>query len=397
MLALAGREADGAILNWLAATDVPRCVGGDRQPRQPDRGADLRLPDLRRRLRPDAGPPAVATYLNVPAYAEFHRWLGRGPQVERMWRRWEDGDRAAAAQAVPDDVVDELVLHGNPGSCRDQVLRYAEAGVQTPVLACCRPETGDGDGLAAVLEARAGRWARGPREPRRRGDRGDRRRQRHRRGPGSPVRRRGRPRGGAGRPGPGRVGRVAAELGTGRRRGWTSPTRRRWPRWSPRCWPSTAGSTCSAPTPASAPAAACRRPADDGWQRAWRVHVLAHVYAARAVLPAMIAAGGGYLLNTASAAGLLSAPGDGLHREQARCGRLRRVAGLLLSGPQHPGQPALPDGRGHPAADGRAGCRVTGRRGRRRLGPVLGVEEVAAAVARAGPRRPSWCCLTRGR
>ena len=49
---------------------------------------------------------------------------------------------------------------------------------------------------------------------------------------------------------------------------------------------------------------------DQVWQRAWQVHVLAHVYAARAVLPAMVAAGGGYLLNTASAAGLLSAPGD---------------------------------------------------------------------------------------
>jgi NAD(P)-dependent dehydrogenase (short-subunit alcohol dehydrogenase family) len=46
------------------------------------------------------------------------------------------------------------------------------------------------------------------------------------------------------------------------------------------------------------------------WQRAWEVHVMAHVYAARAVLPAMIAAGSGYLLNTASAAGLLSSPGD---------------------------------------------------------------------------------------
>jgi NAD(P)-dependent dehydrogenase (short-subunit alcohol dehydrogenase family) len=46
------------------------------------------------------------------------------------------------------------------------------------------------------------------------------------------------------------------------------------------------------------------------WQQAWEVHVMAHVYAARAVLPSMIAAGRGYLLNTASAAGLLSAPGD---------------------------------------------------------------------------------------
>jgi len=49
---------------------------------------------------------------------------------------------------------------------------------------------------------------------------------------------------------------------------------------------------------------------DEDWARSWKVNVLAHVFAARAVLPGMIERGEGYLLNTASAAGLLSQIGS---------------------------------------------------------------------------------------
>src|SRR5579859_1200643 len=48
----------------------------------------------------------------------------------------------------------------------------------------------------------------------------------------------------------------------------------------------------------------------DLWHQALEVNVMSHVYAARAVLPSMLARGSGYLLNTASAAGLLTSPGD---------------------------------------------------------------------------------------
>ncbi len=49
---------------------------------------------------------------------------------------------------------------------------------------------------------------------------------------------------------------------------------------------------------------------DDAWERIWRVNVQSHVYAARAVLPGMLARGEGYLLHTASAAGLLTQLGS---------------------------------------------------------------------------------------
>jgi NAD(P)-dependent dehydrogenase (short-subunit alcohol dehydrogenase family) len=49
---------------------------------------------------------------------------------------------------------------------------------------------------------------------------------------------------------------------------------------------------------------------NDAWQRIWDVNVMAHVYAARHTLPAMLERGEGYLLNTASAAGLLTNLGN---------------------------------------------------------------------------------------
>ena len=45
---------------------------------------------------------------------------------------------------------------------------------------------------------------------------------------------------------------------------------------------------------------------DTDWDVSWRVHVMSHVFAARALVPGMLARGSGYLLNTASAAGLLA-------------------------------------------------------------------------------------------
>lgn len=49
---------------------------------------------------------------------------------------------------------------------------------------------------------------------------------------------------------------------------------------------------------------------NEDWQACWEIHVMSHVYAARAVLPAMIERGDGYLVQMASAAGLLSQIGD---------------------------------------------------------------------------------------
>jgi probable F420-dependent oxidoreductase len=137
MLRLAGAEADGVILNWLAASDVPRALHA-LGPMRAGFEVVARIfvcPTEDAAYARTLGRRLIASYLTVPAYAEFHRWLGRAPQLEAMWAAWAAGDRRAAAAAITDDVVDALVLHGSPQGCRAQVAEYVVAGVATPVLA----------------------------------------------------------------------------------------------------------------------------------------------------------------------------------------------------------------------------------------------------------------------
>src|SRR5204863_3723594 len=81
------------------------------------------------------GRHAIAAYLNVPVYRAFHEWLGRGPQLQGMWDAWTAGDRKAAVAAIPDEVVDEIIVHGSPEACRAHVRRYIDNGVTTTALA----------------------------------------------------------------------------------------------------------------------------------------------------------------------------------------------------------------------------------------------------------------------
>lgn len=138
MLKMAGRESDGAIINWLSPEDVPQVVravldGSGGAPREivarlfvcPSENTDV--------VR-EAAKFAIAAYLNVEVYAKFHEWLGRGPKLQGMWDAWKAGDRKAALAAIPDSVVDELVVHGSLAQCRETIDRYYANGVTTTSL-----------------------------------------------------------------------------------------------------------------------------------------------------------------------------------------------------------------------------------------------------------------------
>ena len=145
MLRLAGREADGAILNWLASSDVGKCVGAVENPQAEIIARIFVCPTDDVEYARNVGRFMITSYLTVPAYAAFHEWLGRGEALRPMAAAWAAGDRKAAQAAVPDSVVDELLVHGSPESCREQVQAYVEAGVQTPALALVPTPAGPAD------------------------------------------------------------------------------------------------------------------------------------------------------------------------------------------------------------------------------------------------------------
>jgi alkanesulfonate monooxygenase SsuD/methylene tetrahydromethanopterin reductase-like flavin-dependent oxidoreductase (luciferase family) len=118
MLRLGAREADGVIINWLSPEDVAKVaevVRGASGGAEREIVARIFVCPSEDAATVRAGARfAIAAYMNVPVYAEFHKWMGRGPQMQGMWDAWAAGDRKGALAAIPDEVVDDLVVHGSP-------------------------------------------------------------------------------------------------------------------------------------------------------------------------------------------------------------------------------------------------------------------------------------------
>jgi probable F420-dependent oxidoreductase len=137
MLRLAARESDGAITNWLAPSDAKQ-VAAAMAEGAPGKELAARIfvaPTGDAEQARAVGRFAIAAYLTVPVYRAFHEWLGRGELMGPMQEAWAAGDRKAALAAIPDELVDALVVHGEPAACRDRIREYVDNGITTPVLA----------------------------------------------------------------------------------------------------------------------------------------------------------------------------------------------------------------------------------------------------------------------
>lgn len=135
MLKLAVSKADGAFTNFLPLAALPRvtaelegapegfellcrffCLVGEREQTEP----------LARWM--------FASYVTVPVYEAFFRWLGYGDEISEMVAAWKAKDRDAATAAAPWELVSDTFLLGSPDEVRDRLERYVEGGITLPVV-----------------------------------------------------------------------------------------------------------------------------------------------------------------------------------------------------------------------------------------------------------------------
>jgi alkanesulfonate monooxygenase SsuD/methylene tetrahydromethanopterin reductase-like flavin-dependent oxidoreductase (luciferase family) len=135
MLRLAAEKGDGAFTNFLPLSGLPKvvqaldgvpaefellcrffCLAGEREQVEP----------LARFM--------FSSYITVPVYEAFFRWLGFGERIDEMVERWRAKDREGAAAAAPWELIEETFVFGPPEQMRERLGAYVEGGITLPVL-----------------------------------------------------------------------------------------------------------------------------------------------------------------------------------------------------------------------------------------------------------------------
>jgi probable F420-dependent oxidoreductase len=138
MLRLAAEKADGVFANFLPLGNVDQVVSTIGRP---DKEVACRFFSIH-------GPEDEAlvtakrtfvAYATVPVYADFFRWLGRGDEIEPVVEAWNAGDRKRALELAPEGLVREIFLLGPVEAQRERLSEFADAGIETAVLALSCP------------------------------------------------------------------------------------------------------------------------------------------------------------------------------------------------------------------------------------------------------------------
>jgi probable F420-dependent oxidoreductase len=135
MLRLAVEKGDGAFTNFLPLAGLPKVAG--QLEGAPD-GFELLcrffcIPGEREQVEPLAR-FMFSSYITVPVYENFYRWLGYGERIDEMVEAWNAKDRQRAAEAAPWDLIEEMFIFGSPEQMRERLEAFVAGGITLPVI-----------------------------------------------------------------------------------------------------------------------------------------------------------------------------------------------------------------------------------------------------------------------
>src|SRR6478752_408957 len=135
MLELAVERGDGAFTNFLPLEGLPKVA--EQLDGAPE-GFELLcrffcLPGEREQVEPLAR-FMFSSYITVPVYEAFYRWLGYGEKIDEMVEAWNARDRERAAAAAPWELIEEMFIFGTPEQMRERLDAFVEGGITLPVI-----------------------------------------------------------------------------------------------------------------------------------------------------------------------------------------------------------------------------------------------------------------------
>jgi probable F420-dependent oxidoreductase len=135
MLRLAVEKADGAFTNFLPLAGLPKVA---EQLSDAPEGFELLcrffcIPGEREQVEPLAR-FMFSSYITVPVYENFYRWLGYGEQIDPMVEAWNAKDREKAAQEAPWDLIEEMFIFGEPAQMKERLEAFVAGGITLPVI-----------------------------------------------------------------------------------------------------------------------------------------------------------------------------------------------------------------------------------------------------------------------
>jgi probable F420-dependent oxidoreductase len=135
MLKLAVEKGDGAFTNFLPRAALPKVT---EQLEGAPEGFELLcrffcLPGQREEVEALAR-FMFSSYITVPVYEAFYRWLGYGDQIDEMVAAWQAKDRQKAAAAAPWELIEDTFIFGSPAEMKERLEAYVAGGITLPVI-----------------------------------------------------------------------------------------------------------------------------------------------------------------------------------------------------------------------------------------------------------------------